>query len=312
MSEHKFQSGFTIIILIILILLFGIAILGYFVINDTKTNTSTNLSGLDLKVKENKVTLDQDQTFITLNDLNHVYLLKDGHTEFRLKKIHTVLSSEAPGYPAINIDEDWLEIVNKTVYYNKGFLFTIENKGCTYKSVWHDDYASPYLDNCALKVTQTKADVADIAPEEINVTLSREDLVNGGFNNRPNSAGWRDDGVANLSSNDYLFVIRFGGYYMGNMDTGKNSSIPLSIESGFDIITSFGVNNIELSNENTPIINYEETHINGPMSITFKILDVGNTNTHCNTGSCKNVFDLSIQSKFNNKESRTPKILEYY
>jgi hypothetical protein len=104
----------------------------------------------------------------------------------------------------------------------------------------------------------------------------------------------RFDALSQKPVGEQLIALRSTGTQMGNVDFSVTPPDVRGVDAGLDVITSFGVANLELSYFNEQVIGAKRQVSLGPQAFTLTIQDVGNTNTHCYTGICENVFDLDV------------------
>ena len=71
----------------------------------------------------------------------------------------------------------------------------------------------------------------------------------------------------------------------------------MGLKTGLDFVTRFGVANVDVDYFNEQVISSGGVVLIGPHRIVWTLMDVGNTNTHCYTGTCRNVFDINIEAE---------------
>ena len=200
------------------------------------------------------------------------------------------------GVSYIKIGNSWLEVVTTIKLFENGRTVVIRNMGCKKVRKSGDDYVYQALDSCDLKIPF----LPDI-PEEIIPTEHQERL----------KISSRFPAYQAKKRESSFIGIRGLGFGIGRTNRSAHRTEVLSITTGFDLITNFGVANIDIGSDVSLIIGYTGTVVIGPHEIKYKINDVGNSNTHCYTGKCINIFDISISSKVINSKPQTPLIIFY-
>jgi|GEM_PF-3513293 len=248
----------------------------------------------DTKDKAKTIILNEGQHNVVLDSTDQTYILADSKTELTLKRVHTIyelggkdgaygskIVSAEKGLPYLKIDDAWLEIFNDAEIYNNGYNIKLKNNGCDILEKFQEDYSYQAIDSCNISVDIKKDEADYILPKATEHTFS--------FNTRY-------DGFLIKNNYDNFIAIRELGFYVGNIDNSKNPPEPTSIEAGLDIITNFGMKNISLD-INGQVLNRADSIIIGPLKISYSIKDVGNSNTHCYTGSCINIFEIELKSE---------------
>jgi hypothetical protein len=168
----------------------------------------------------------------------------------------------------VKVGSAFLEVVNSTRVVKGQFVFTIINQGCIFDS-------EEYQDHCELIIIREKIDTSTVEIDE--------------FSRRIDFAAQKAK-LFKIYQNDkgQLFAIRFLGSEVGEID----SSLPYvakSFSASFDVITNYGVRNIEL---NDVTVGHVESSIIGPNKIDIKINEV----RHANTGF-EYIFDITVNVK---------------
>ena len=212
------------------------------------------------------------------------FLLKDDETEVSLRHVHDrAYRSDGVrtenGLPYVTIGDAWLEIVNSTTIANRGYIFKIDNLGCGIERKNQEDYIYNSLESCTVQV-QTTIDEnlpgIEASPFERSISLNDRYAM-----------------TFSTVEADQLLAIRFLGFSIGNVDRESEPWVVRSVNGGLDVITHFGVKNIDLDLNIRPIIGHTEQFFIGPQLITLEILDVANTNSRCDP-VCRNVFDIKL------------------
>jgi hypothetical protein len=105
--------------------------------------------------------------------------------------------------------------------------------------------------------------------------------------------------------------VRDLGFYMGNIDTSVTPPEPRGVDGAIDLVTGFGVANVDLAYFNEQVIGAQKTFSIGPNTFVMTIEDVGNSNTHCYTGSCIDILKLGLRESIDNPAVRVPAVLAY-
>ncbi|MFA6307743.1 MAG: hypothetical protein WCS88_01075 [Patescibacteria group bacterium] len=249
----------------------------------------------DTKDEAKTIILNEGQHDIVLDATDQTYILADSKTELVLKRVHTIYELggengaygpnnifEEKGLPYLKIDDAWLEIFNDAEIYSNGYNIKLKNNGCAILEKFQEDYSYNYIDSCNISVDIKKDEADYILPKATEHTFSFDT---------------RYDGFLIKNNYDNFVAIRETGFYVGNIDNSKNPPEPTSLRAGLDIITNFGVKNIEFDLFDEKVLNRVDSIIIGPLKISYSIKDVGNSNTHCYTGSCINIFVIELKSE---------------
>jgi hypothetical protein len=108
---------------------------------------------------------------------------------------------------------------------------------------------------------------------------------------------------------DQLAGVRSLGFYIEGVDMTTQPWTVTGASAAIDIVTSYGVANIDL--QAMPIIGHVEDAVAGNQPVHVTVLDIGNTNTHCGPlpAGCTNVFDVQVDAQ---PGSGTARVLEYH
>ena len=71
-----------------------------------------------------------------------------------------------------------------------------------------------------------------------------------------------------------LAVVRVPGFYLDSVDEGPPGR-SISIDGGFDVITSFGVKNIDIYTDVRPPTDHVEAFDLGPQHVTVRFIEKG-------------------------------------
>jgi hypothetical protein len=162
---------------------------------------------------------------------------------------------------------------------------------------FHDDYTTQSFTSCEVRVDELEASVVPASTKARMVHLQLSDR-------------YAKSGCSTAEGS--LLAARSTGFYIGATDDTTDPWTVLGISGGLDIVTSFGVKNLDFDHQQRPIWGHEETFEIGPQRITAKVLDVGNSNVRCDY-VCRNVYDIEIRAEPlpNAPPEAMPTVLEY-
>lgn len=241
-----------------------------------------------------------DQTFV-LDSPAKVIRFYDDQTDLSLRIVHQVYERADgaftdAGVPYLRVGDGCLELLERIELQNGGYHFTIIAEGCRTERRSGDDYVYSALANCSVRVQTTRA-----AQPAQSQAAAHHSLF--ALNDRFTT-------YLAKSADGELIALRSTGTEMGNVDISVTPPYVSAAKAGLDVVTSFGVANLEIDYFDTAVVGSKREVTLGPQDFTLTIDDIGNTNTHCYTGSCKNVFDLDVLAEKNGDQ--TPlRILSY-
>lgn len=241
-----------------------------------------------------------DQTFV-LDSLARVIRFYDDQTDLSLRTVHQVYERAdgtftEGGVPYLKVGDGCLELLERIELQNGGYHFTVINEGCGIERRSGDDYVYSALANCTVRVQTTRA-----AQPAQSQAAAHHSLF--ALNDRFAT-------YLGKSADGELIALRSTGTVLGNVDISVTPPYVSAARAGLDVVTSFGVANLEIDYFNTAVVGAKRQVTLGPQDFTLTIVDIGNSNTHCYTGTCKNVFDLDVLAE--NNGNQTPlRILSY-
>jgi hypothetical protein len=238
---------------------------------------------------------------LTLDNGGVVYRLADGCTDITMRRVHQTVAlagaAADDGLPYLRVGaESWAELITKVTLFREGYRFEVRNKGCDTEERVDEDAPYRAVDSCTIEVETSR-----LAPEALVPAAGSQEVA---LDDRYATA-------AKASIGEQFVVVRSLGFVVGNVDRQASPVEVQQIEAGLDLITPFGVANLEITGADAPIIGLTRELIVGPQRIGLTVLDVGNINTHCHTGSCRNVFDLALAVDVLDARPRLPLILSY-
>jgi hypothetical protein len=256
------------------------------------------------------VTVDGPSASFTLRPGDPARLLADGCTTIEMRIVHPTISlgeggvyglvSARGGLPYVSVRGGWLEILHATTLYSHGYLFTIQNAGCQTVTDTCGDCGYQDLASCDITVT-TAAVTPDSKPGGLD-PASVDQLF---------SLDSRYDAFAVTAAGNGWVAVRGLGFFIGNVDGTKSPPQPTGLMGGVDIVTGFGVANIDFDYFDAQVIGATGTTTIGPHAIAWTIDDVGTVNTHCYDGGCRDVFDFDVAATVSDARSRVPAIVSY-
>lgn len=229
------------------------------------------------------------------------FLLKDNKTELALRNVHKYTWTQGGvfvenGLPYVKVEDGWLEIINSATIASNEYDFQIDKLSCNVQRKSREDYVYFSLESCTLRVKTMSSSTPKVA-----VTTFQRNI----------SLGDRYDKLLSTTEQNQLLAVRSLGFAIGNVNREIKPWVVESINSGLDVVTNFGVKNLDFDYyKDKPIIGSERTFALGPQQVTLKILDVANSNTRCNP-SCRDVFDLNVSINPSTSKDGQVKILRY-
>jgi hypothetical protein len=256
------------------------------------------------------VTVDGPSASFTLRPGDPARLLADGCTTIEMRIVHPTISlgegglygfvSARGGLPYVKAHGSWLEILHATTLYSHGYLFTIQNAGCQTVTESCGDCGYQDLASCDITVT-TAAVTPDSKPGGLD-PAAVEHLF---------SLDSRYDAFAVTAAGSGWVAVRGLGFFIGNVDMTTTPWTPIGLMGAVDIVTSFGVANVDFDYFDTQVIGATGTAAIGPHDVTWTIDDAGTSNTHCTADGCRDVFDLDVAATVSDARSRVPAIVSY-
>lgn len=227
-----------------------------------------------------------DQTFV-LDSTARVLRFYDDETELSLRPVHRVYERSDgvfadEGIPYLKVGDSCLELIHRVELQSGGYRFTVTNEGCRAAGRSAEDYVYLTLASCTIRVQTNHAEQAEEHPGSAHHSLFQMDD--------------RFETLLSKSTDGQLLALRSTGTVMGNVDISVTPPDVRGAQAGLDIITPFGVANLEIDYYDEQVIGAAREVTLGPQRFTVTIADIGNINTHCHTGSCKNVLDLDVLS----------------
>jgi hypothetical protein len=202
------------------------------------------------------------------------------------------------GMPYVGLSNAWLEIAGTATVMSRGKAYRLTRTGCSNVQKSGSDYVYWAITACDVLVEELDAKPRSVSTAAYADRITIADRYAATATVAPAPGG--------------LVGLRDTGVYIGNTAPGDGGFVTESIQAGVDVVTSFGVKNIDFEYATKPILGHEETFELGPQRVTLKVLDVGNVNTKCDP-SCRNVFDLEVRAEPlpNAPGDAIPEILEY-
>ena len=234
-----------------------------------------------------------DQTFV-LDSPARVIRFYDDRTDLSLRVVHRVYeradgASTDTGVPYLRVGDGCLELLERIELQNEGYQFTVTAEGCRTEPRSGDDYVYNAVSSCTVRVQTTHA----VRPEQSQAAEHHSLFA---LNDRfATHLGKLADGE--------LIALRSTGTELGNVDISVTPPYVSAAKAGLDVVTSFGVANLEIDYFNTAVVGSQRDVTLGPQDFTLTNDDIGNGNTHCYTGTCKNVFDLDVLAKKNSNQA---------
>jgi hypothetical protein len=225
-----------------------------------------------------------DQTFV-LDSAARVIRFYDDETELSLRQVHSVYE-RADGVfveealPYLKVGDGCLELLERVELQSGEYHFTVTNEGCESESRSGDDYVYRALGSCTIRIETDRR-----TPVEPRLGVAHHSLF--ALNDRFAT-------TLSKTAEGELLALHSTGTILGNVDTSVNPPEVRVARAGLDVVTSFGVANLEIDYFNAQVVGAKRDLSLGPQNFTLTISDIGNGNTHCYTGTCKNVFDLDV------------------
>jgi hypothetical protein len=256
------------------------------------------------------VTISDNKTYALSDDMIMSFNGVHGNIGNQILESHPYqsafpLGKDSNRLPYLNITSDsYLELRNitklvllppisdsKLVAVTNSTIVEIINRGCNATEKSQEDYVYRSVDYCTFEIMKEQIAVEDIPKFNAmtNYTIRLD------FSTRDPDLIKIYESAENNSDTNKFMAIRFLGLTIGN-----------DFSTGFDVITNYGVKNIDL--KSAPL-GHEERIILGPEEINIKILDAAIR--RCDD-ACRNIFDVSITVNTIDDPSKYPvKILSY-
>lgn len=221
----------------------------------------------------------------------HISLGKDatadaGAIELSFRPVHAVYERpdgvRGSAAPYVLVEGGWLEIVDRVRIARLDNLYELRRGACTTEERRDGDFIYRELTGCDIDVESLGDDAPELVPFGSSQVLNLAD---------------RNAATKLVAVADGIVAVRSTGFQVGNvLPGGPGFQIVESMNAGLDIITSYGVKNLDYDGTQKPIIGHEQSFELGPQRVFVKIVDVGNTNTRCD-GGCRNVLDVEVRTE---------------
>lgn len=225
-----------------------------------------------------------EQTFL-LNDPMRVIRLYDDQTDLVMKQVHPVYQATGLtpfiGVPYVRVGNSCLEIIDQAVVRSGDYVFEISKGDCPVESRGYSDYVDTGFASCNVTVRASRT----TSPTEL-AAIDHESLFS-----------LADRFVATIQKpvGEGFIALRSTGTEMGSIDRSVTPE-RIGARAGLDIVTPFGVANVDFEYRTEQAIGAQREVTIGPQVFTLTIVDIGNTNTHCDP-SCTNVFDVAVVAR---------------
>ena len=241
---------------------------------------------------------------VTFSLLPKTKYILDDETSILVKGLHRIGSTEKvpfhhgaydEGLPYVTIGDDYLEIVTHVETISTQYKYSITINDCKLSGRGLEDMSWRAIDSCEITVQrESSVDVRNSEP-----------LYN--FDKRLDTKSRNNAGIFEVNTIGNNFVkLRFLNQYLGNTDRDPYFNFVKSFNADFDIITNYGVKNINVGN-----LWEESSVVIGPYKINYTILDIGNVNVRCKA-SCRDIFDIKMQVEIiSDPKDHAMKIVEY-
>lgn len=265
--------------------------------------------GQSVFATENEIYLFESENENLANEVTFSLLPKtkyilDDETSILVKGLHGIGSTEKvpfhhgaydEGLPYVTIGDDYLEIVTHVETISTQYKYSITINDCKLSGRGLEDMSWRAIDSCEITVQrESSVDVRNSEP-----------LYN--FDKRLDTKSRNNAGIFEVNTIGNNFVkLRFLNQHLGQTDRDPYFNFVKSFNADFDIITNYGVKNINVGN-----LWEESSVVIGPYKINYTILDIGNVNVRCKA-SCRDIFDIKMQVEIiSDPKDHAMKIVEY-
>jgi hypothetical protein len=177
------------------------------------------------------------------------------------------LEVQGVGVPYVKVGDGWLEVAGSLEVASGGRVFRVALGECRYDESFHGDYYTKDLSACAVRV------------DELAFAAGRAPTTGGTL--RFSLDGVRET-TRRFPQAEPLAVVRVPGFYIDTTQEGPTpSGGAISIDGGIDVITSFGVKNVDIQTDVRPLTEHVETFELGPQRGTIRFVETGEPRGDC-------------------------------